>query len=228
MRLRSDRALLVGSVTTRQASAPVREAMTGQPTPGEPSTRTSWAPSASAAAAAALRTLVTSLPEFSSPMPRSAWAMVPKRVRERYCTPQVRGTIRMAPASQTNSQTPQPSQCSLDIWKSSVIAPKRQCSRQAPHWTQASGSSTGVSPLTKSVVSRTSGESTMCRSAASTSQSARTFLGPMEARAAVTEVLPVPPLPLTITSCFMSEPPVACRCLRAVVGILGRRRRARR
>ncbi len=62
----------VGSTAMRASELPVMEAMTGQAIPGGPSTRIHRAPRASAILRASLRTVDTSLPEFSAPIPSCA------------------------------------------------------------------------------------------------------------------------------------------------------------
>ncbi len=75
---------------------------------------------------------------------------------------------------------------------------------------QSAGRITASRPLQKSWRSRTRGERTRCRSAASTSQSAMTGRWARTANDAVRLVFPVPPLPLMMTISFMrSRPPGA-------------------
>jgi len=67
----------VGSVTTSAKDAPAKEAITGQPIPGGPSVIIELLFSDLAISLALFLTRVTSLPEFSSAIPRRAWTSGP-------------------------------------------------------------------------------------------------------------------------------------------------------
>ena len=113
----------------------------------------------------------------------------------------------MAPAGQKRTQTPQPSQRMGSTRKArgpGATAPKRHRPEQSPQQVQASGSMTASCPEWNACSSWRSGESSRCRSGASTSRSQITECRAKSAKAAVSEVLPVPPLPLTTTSSFMA------------------------
>jgi hypothetical protein len=99
----------VGSTTITRAVAPPMAAITGQPMPGGPSVRIMSHCRSSANCRASLRTRLTSLPEFSSAIPRRAWTMGPKRVSEMYHSPQRCTGKSMAATGQKSTQTPQPS-----------------------------------------------------------------------------------------------------------------------
>ena len=100
----------VGSVTIKAKFAPVMDAMTGHPTPGDPSIKTLSYPFLFANSVASFRIKLTSFPEFSSAIPNSAWSIGPQRVSERNQRPLTAGSKSIAFASQKCMQTPHPSQ----------------------------------------------------------------------------------------------------------------------
>ena len=176
--------------------------------PGEPSTMMRSRSSSSAILLAWLRTRVTSFPEFSSAIPSRAWTIGPYRVPETNHSPLIASSKTIASSGQFQTQTPHPSQSTGSIEKAapSVIASKRQTSLhwpQAVHW---SARIRAIFPPLKSSLCCMVGSRTRCRSAASTSQSARTLFFASAANEATRLVLPVPPFPLTTTSSFTFFP----------------------
>jgi len=199
----------VGSLTSSTRCAPVIEAMTGQPIPGDPSTRSSWRFSAIATARASRRTRDTSLPLFSSATPSRAWTMGPWRVFDRNHAPLADGTKPTALAGQVSTQTPHPSQDTVSTSKTETaqssssdgpMALNRQCSAQMPQAVHASLKIWASYPPEKGQRARTCGSRTRCRSAGSTSQSATTASPASAKNDATRLVLPVPPFPLMTTS----------------------------
>src|SRR4030042_2112658 len=89
------------------------------------------------------------------------------------------------------------------------MALKRQARTQTPQSVQADKSITAFSPPENNPFSTNRGLSTKGRPAASTSQSATAISCPSTAKQAVSEVLPVPPLPeITTTSLTRVERPL--------------------
>ncbi|EKD37990.1 MAG: hypothetical protein ACD_75C00910G0004 [uncultured bacterium] len=186
-------------------------AITGQPMPGGPSVIISCKSLFSASVRASRRTRLTSLPEFSSAIPRRAWTIGPNRASETYHSPHLCTGKSMACSGQRSTQTPHPSQAIGSTTNSPEIAPNRQSSRHLPHAVQASSRITAFEPPMKSVRRCTRGAIRRCRSAASTSASQSTQFSASMPNAAVTLVFPVPPLPLTTTSSRIIAASPKCR-----------------
>ena len=111
----------VGSTTNRARLAPVSEAITGHPIPGEPSQSTSSRFCRAATCPAVRRSCVTSLPEFSAATPNWAWTIGPQRVSDTNHSPQTAGSNSIAFSAQKSKHTPQPSQAIVSTRK--VLAP---------------------------------------------------------------------------------------------------------
>ncbi len=90
--------------------APVIEAITGQPMPGEPSPISNSRRFATETALPSRRTSDTSFPLFSCAMPRRACTMGPCSVSDTNHSPLIVLFISIAPSGQTMAQTPHPSQ----------------------------------------------------------------------------------------------------------------------
>ncbi len=84
--------------------------MTGHPIPGGPSTIVRSKLRFLASFLASPRTMLTSLPEFSSAIPSLAWTMGPRRVSETNHSPLSAGANSIAFSVQNQTHTPQPSQ----------------------------------------------------------------------------------------------------------------------
>lgn len=140
--------------------------------------------------------------------PQSGVNHRPQRVSETIHSPQSLSGKSIAFAGQNRTHTPQPSHRTGSTEKRGVEEPppltftaaNLQRSRHSPHPVQASRRMTASRPLRNSLRSRIRGRSTRSRSAASTSQSAMTGRFARTAKEAARLVLPVRPLPLTMTS----------------------------
>ncbi len=120
-----------------------------------------------------------------------------------YAFPEVLSVKDIASAGQTKVQTVQPSHITASTSAASVMASNRQASLQAPHLVHLLLSMTATLEALNRCVSKISGCKSICKSGASTSQSATTASLDRTVKQAVSEVLPVPPLPLKTVSCFI-------------------------
>src|SRR5574344_2992632 len=123
-----------GSATIKTLFTPLREAMTAQPMPGEPSMMASLV-SGLATVFICFLTSVTSFPEVPLPIFRCAVEKTLLLSAYSVSSPATAGFKETASAGQTASQTPQPSQAKESTLKpfSSEIASNRQFSLHSPH-----------------------------------------------------------------------------------------------